>query len=146
MALDDARLATLKTELDSDPKGLGYAGASNPEAADLLNTAGLVTPNETIDRKTIDGQELNAAVVKTEWDALPDYGRDLWIAIISAGNGQVDVSNSDIRSQIADTWGPATGTRAKLLALQSRVCSRAETVFDPGVVVTMWDVAEAREL
>lgn len=143
MTLNDAQLTGLKAEIDTDPKTLGYAGKNNPEIATLLNEIGLVTPNETIDIQTIDGQNLSAAVVKSEYTALTAADQRLWTTILSAGSGQIDVSDTGIRTQIGAIWGAVTTTRANLVALQTRVCSRVETLFGLGASVTHSDVAKA---
>ena len=71
MALSDTQLIALKAEITDDPKNLGYADQGHPEVAALLNAVGLVTnPNETIDINTIDGQELSAVVIISEYKAL----------------------------------------------------------------------------
>lgn len=141
MALTDAQIAILQTEINTDPQSLGYAGKTNPEIADLLNTAGL--SSETVDVGIINGQELSMAVEISEYLSLSAPARDAWNTILSAGDGQINVGDSRVVSQIGAIWGPATTTRANLLALKTRVCSRAEALFGSGIAVSMFDVAEA---
>ncbi len=141
MAID---YAVLKTEIQTDPMTLGYAGKTNPEVAALLNEVGL--SSEAVNVGTIDGQELSKAVVISEYTALTDAQRQAWTTILSAGDGQVDVDDTRVVDQIGAIWGVPTTTRANLLALKTRSASRAEVVFAPGTTVTKFDVAEARLL
>jgi hypothetical protein len=141
MAID---YAVLKTEMDTDPKSLGYAGKSNPEVADLINTVGL--SGEEVDVGIIDGQELSKAVIISEYTALSNAERQGWATILSAGDGQVDIDDSRVVDQIGAIWGAGTTTRANLLALRKRSASRAEVLFGVGVAVSKFDVAEARLL
>jgi hypothetical protein len=146
MALTDTQYVELKTEINTDPKGLGYAGQNDPDVADLLNTIGLVTPTETVEREVINGQELSAVVVHSEYIVLSAEKREAWTVVLSAGDGQIDVSNAGIRNQIAAIWGAGTTTRANLIALQTRDCSRAEALFGAGISISHIDVGTARQV
>jgi len=144
MALTDTDYVILNTEITTDPESLGYAGKTDPEVADLLNTIGLVAPAEKVDVGVLNGQELSMAVEITEYVALNAASRDGWNTILSAGDGQVDVDDQRVVDQIAAIWGAGTTTRANLLALKTRPCSRAETLFGRGVSIHHLDVAQAR--
>lgn len=137
MAID---YAVLKTELNADPKGLGYANKSDPEAADLLNEIG--GSGEKIDRAFIDGQELMSVVNISEYATLSAIQRTAWTAIISAGTGMIDVNNPGTISQIGAIWSGAPVTKANLVALRKRDASRAEVLF--GQAVSDQDVGKAR--
>jgi hypothetical protein len=141
MALTETQLEILKTELATDPAGLGYT-SDDPTCATLLSTVGL--SGETIDREVIDGQELSAAVVMSEYMVLSAAEQRAWMTVLAAGSGQIDVSNTNIRSQIQAIWGAGTTTRANLVALQTRGASRTEVLFGIGVSVGHLDVAKAR--
>jgi len=142
MALTDVDYLVLKNEIDTDPKGLGYAGKTDPEVAELLNTIGL--SSENIDVGVIDGQELSKAVEIPEYTALTDAERQGWTTIVSAGDGQVDVDDLRVVAQIGAIWGSGTTTRANLLALKARRCSRAEALLGRGIGIGHLDVAKAR--
>lgn len=137
MPIDDA---ILKAEIDTDPMGLGYAGKTDPEVAELLNTVGL--SGEKIDRDFVDGQEMMSVVVIPDYAVLSDIQRMGWSAIISAGTGMVDVNNAGTIAQITAIWGPGTTTRDNLIALRQRDASRAEVLF--GQAVSHLDVGKAR--
>jgi len=156
MALDNDQLAVLKTELDTDPMTLGYAGTSHPEAAALLNTVGLsgeTIPNASVPihavRDVIGSQKDGATFAGiAEWEALSQGKRDLIMLIFSNGDTSIDITNTDVVNQILGvfTVGDAPVTRAALIALGTRSATRAEILFGANINVTAADVAEARQL
>lgn len=139
-------LSELRTEIDTDPQALGYAGKSNFQIAGILNTVGL--SGETIDVAFVSADVIQGAVVADEYLLLLSPQRDLWAAVLSAGNTNlgVPVKNANIRGQIISIWGPGTETRSNLAALQTRPGSRAEVLFGDGASVTDNQVEEAKLL
>ena len=119
-------------------------GASEAEVVGLIDTPGL--SSETINVGVLDGQQLSMAVDIGEYNALTDAERQGWTTILAAGNGQVDIDDARIIAQITAIWGPGTTTRANLVTLRKRDAARAEIVFERGIAVSMFDVAEARLL
>lgn len=137
-------LQALKTELDTDPQGYGYAGTTNFQAAQLLN---LFRVGEVVTRQTISVQDLQSQVVIAEYLLLTAVQREGWNAVlIASSDGGVDVSNQSIRDQAAAIWGAGTQTRQNLIDIQTRAGSRAEALFGEGFVVTDKQVEEARLL
>lgn len=137
--MTDAELAKLKKEITDDQLELGYAGKSDPEIADILNA---INKDYKIDREAIDGQELQMAVMASEYYTLTDKQRDFWQTLLSAGSGVIVISDTRVKDQIAAIWGALTTTLVNLVALQTRAASRAEMTV--GHSVGMFDVAEAR--
>ena len=136
--------AQLKTGLQTDPAGLGYAPLV--AAHDAIGLAGLLndtTKGGTIIRATVTAADLQGCVVPAEYAALSAVQQNAWSAILvaAAGNG-VPVSNANIRAQVTAIWGAATTTRANCAALQSRPGSRAEALWGDGTVVTDLDVRQ----
>jgi hypothetical protein len=133
-------LTALKTELTTDPAGLGYAAlvASGHTAglADLLNA-----PNAAIrvNRGVIEAYRIVNAIVPGDWAALTAAQKQSLQLIISAG--QVDVSDVNVRQAFVDAFGAGTATRAALVGLATRDGSRAEQVL--GQPVSHLDVARA---
>jgi len=111
--------AILGPEVLLDPLGRGYADMTATEVA-----ADMHLVNRAVDVETISAGKLQAAVVGTEYVALSAVARDAWIAILVAGD--VDVSNENIRAQIAAIWVAGTVTRANLVALQTKTVDRCE--------------------
>ena len=138
-------LQTLKTEIQTDPKGLGYSGLAGPaDIAAKLNEHG--ASGETIEPTFIDTIDAAAAVDVTEYAALSLDRRQLWSDILTAGQDRgFPAKHSGIRSLIGDlfTAGNSPITRAALLALQVRSASRAEILFGEGVGVNYFQVSAA---
>lgn len=135
-------LTALKTEVQTDPTALGYAaylatGSLSP-IVDLLNAprAGV-----TVFRGVIPSYEIVNATEPTEWAALSSAEKQRYQTL--TGAGQVDVSNANVRAAFSAMFAAGTATRAALVALASRVGSRAEQLFGAGVAVTADDVARA---
>jgi hypothetical protein len=138
--------AQLQTELSTDPKSLGYAtkiAASDWQGcADLINAltgAGAATINV----KTVDTLTLQEAVVGSEAAALTPAQSALWAALLLTAEGNVPVGNSNIQSQALAVWASTTTTRANLIALLTRVGSRAEVLWGQGTTVSENDVINA---
>ncbi len=138
--------AALKTEIQTDPQGLGYdvsptfyvTNGDDMAIADLLNEIG--GSSETIEPEFVSAADAQAAVVGTDWAALSDVKQRGWLAII--GLGDVPVKDANIRAQITEIW-PVSTTRTNLVALQTRDASRAEALWGEGVTVSHTDVAIA---
>lgn len=137
--MTDIELTALKAEIQNDPMGLGYPAGDNPAIAVLLNAVG----TETVDRGVVNGQEMQMCVVISEYIALSAVARDGWMALISAGDGQVNPADPRVVAQVQAIWAAGTETRDNLQDLQTRLCSRAETLFGAGVSIGHSDVANA---
>lgn len=137
--------AALKTELGTDPAGIGYAASvaagNDTETARLINEVRTVAPTFTINRGPVSSQ-----LVVNEFDAT-EFGllvtNDLLRLSIVTQFGTVDLSDASTR-QILGAIFPAGGpTRTNLIALATRACSRAEFLFGRGTEVSPVDVAKA---
>lgn len=133
----------LRAEIDADSLGLGYAGKTNQQLADLINTVpGSAASGRQIERNVIDSYEVINATVPAEWAALTDSEKTRYSTI--TGAGKTDVKAPNVRSTFAAMFGVGTTTRTNLVALQNRAASRADVLF--GERVEAWDVARARAL
>lgn len=147
--LNATQLQTLKTEFTNDPKAMGYSGLTSSACADKLNLVG--ASGETLpDRKLVNSQEVMGAIDTTEWGSIFSTltaAQKEWFDDLVAG-GTVDASNGRIRTGLGAMFPNATAptTRAALLALINRSCSRAEILFGAGTVVYEHDVIRARAL
>ena len=130
----------LRNELVSDPRGLGYAGKSDAEVAELIHEIG--AGGEAIDRKLVAAHEIIEATVPSEWAALSPVAKQHYQTIISAG--EVDLKNSNVRAALAGMFGAETVTQSNLGKLGTRPASRAD-VLGLGRV-HYWDVARARAI
>jgi len=133
-------LASLKTEIQTDPQGYGYTG-SNLQISNALN---LIRVTEVVTRKTISAEELQISIIIAEYTTLTDVARMGWnaILIVAASHG-IDVSNTALRNQILAIWGAGTATRSNLATLQTRIGSRAEVLFGEGTTISDHLVEEA---
>lgn len=158
MAIDPP---ALKTELQTDPRGYGYAAAllvSDQAAANLLNAVrdgtnpgttptgagGAANGVVAVNRGTISAQELVEAVVQSEMPSNANQ-RDWLIMVASGDRVRVD-TGSTARAGLLAIFGAATVTRANLTAASQQVGSRGQELFGIGTVVTAADVERARLL
>jgi hypothetical protein len=132
-------LPALKTELLTDPTGLGYAGpiASGItwQLADLINAT---TSSIQIFRSSIPTWEVIACTDMTEYTALTANNKQMYQTLVSAGT--VSGADSRIRSMFGAIFAAGT-TRTALLAMASRNGSRAEQLF--GTAVSASDCSAA---
>lgn len=137
-------LSALRSELLSDPSGIGYSTAllrgDDNALVDLLNTVGV----GTVSVGTVFAISMQQCVVVSEYSNLTATQRDLWNVLITTGVNGIAISNVTIRNQIAGVWGAGTTTRTNLLALVTRSAARSEVLFGEGVYVTANDCNKAR--
>lgn len=130
----------LKTEIDTDPKSLGYAGKTDKEIADLMNEIGL--SNEEILRGAVPAEEMLSAMVYDDLILLTDI--QLQIIAIYTANGELDIANPNIQRIFKQIFPQGKASRDNLLALAYRVASRAEALFNQSV--NLMDVHIARRI
>jgi len=106
----------LKNEILTDPKTMGYAGKSDQQISDLLNTVPSVPT--TIYRGLINAYEIINNTVPSEFSALAAIEQNRYLAI--TGAGQVDTSNANVRSAFAQMFAAGTTTRTNLSAMAIR--------------------------
>lgn len=135
-------LSALKTELTTDPTGLGYAAhiasGVTEELAKILNQ-----PRSAIlfDRLSVAAFEIFEAVAPTEWPAVPSAEKQRVQIVLSMGTVNLKGANTRAALQAAFDLSPIT--KANILALIKRQGSRAEELFGEGTSVTHLDVGEA---
>jgi hypothetical protein len=133
-------LATLATEINTDPKTLGYTGKSDSQIADLLNTPGASA--ETIFKAYTDTPDVVACIVRAEWTALAAGDKQFLAEVILAA-ARVKTGDANLRAAVAGVFANGTTSRANLIAAASKAASRAEALFGEGVTVSHQDVAQA---
>lgn len=157
-----AQLTTLKTELATDPSGLGYATpfaqGSDGKLADLLNQRrGTITLQRSDVAATeilqaVDYADLVAPAVPASPAAAELRIERLAICFLSSLSvlGAVRLRNDDnsltpIGANLNAIVKNPSPTRTRILAIMQRTqCSRAEQVFGYGFVVSMDDVSASR--
>lgn len=133
---------TLKNEINTDPKALGYAGKSDYDTSVLLNTVG--ASNETIFTKYLAFEDFVAAIVRADYDALTGLPLAYLNNVLLGPGVRIESGNATLRSQIAALFPAGTTTRTNLTNAASRSASRAEVLFGEGTYITDADVAKAR--
>jgi len=147
MALSGPQLASLKIELDTDPKALGYDTPLDTQGvADLLNTPGL--SSETIANATVLKDDVLLAI---DPDELPNIhvNQMQFIWELLRNKQSVDISQgSGIKALISKVFTAAAApiSRAALDALKERVATRGEVLFGINIVITHTDVGRARQV
>jgi hypothetical protein len=138
--------ALLLAEIVNDPTGLGLstpfaAGQFSPVVAAL----NLVRASIEVDRPSaiVATHEVFEAIVLAEWNALTNAEKDRVRTVLSLGT--VNLRGANTIAQLGAAFAAGSTTRTALLALAKRKGSRAEQVFEPGTVVTLKNVADARD-
>lgn len=116
--------AALHTEISTDPVVLGYAGKTDQQIADLLNS---LTTSRTLPRTRVDTTDILGAIQDSAWPAVASTAESKLRAILSMPS--VDATSTNIRAMLGTIFpnsGNTATTRANLLALATRVVSRQE--------------------
>ena len=126
--------AVLKNELTTDPLARGYAGLTNQQVADNLNTV-----DRTRNRSVMTGKEVKDRIDTAEWAGRTDAQKQIVLALCNRD----DLDPFGIDAQIfQDEMAGATNTLAALTAYRVENVSRAEEL---GLgVVTAANVDSAR--
>ena len=128
---------SLRDEVILDPLGRGYAGMTDAEVVNSLNAI-----NREVEREYIESWEVIEATIWAEWNALSSAYKQLYQTLVSCS--RLKVFGPNTRSAFAAMFGAGTTTRANLLALQTRLVSRAEELSLGNV--TEGDVATVRQV
>lgn len=136
----------IRTEIDADPKSLGYATlkvqSNGPEAVAARMTE-VGASAETLFRSYVPVEELLAEMQWAEFTT--------WSAAIKAGIDQyfrgtrVKTGSATLRTSLGAML-PTSSSKTAMVALASRSASRAEALWGEGVVVTATQVADALAL
>lgn len=137
--------AVLKTEIQTDPSGIGYApnvaSGNDVAVAAQLNEVRITAPAFAINRG-----EVSSRLVVNEFDAT-EFGalttNQLQQLSIITQFGTVDLGDASTRQILGAIFPSGGPTRTSLTALSTRSCSRAEFLFGLGVNVSQSDVAKA---
>lgn len=130
-----ANYASLSDEIATDPLGRGYAGMTDAEAADDLNTA-----YRSRNRAAISGDEAFQATDTTQFAALTDVSRQLWLAF--CGRAAIDPFATANVAFVQWLFGAGTQTLINLAAIRAEPISRSEEL---GLwAVTAADVGRVR--
>lgn len=136
-------MSALMSEVNNDPKGLGYAAqAGNADSiAVLMNTSPepiAAGSQEQIYRARADSRDLMAGIILSEFTALTQANRDYCVMLFSAP--QVNTGDANVRTQLGGIFGGATTSRTNLMAAAQKNASRAEALWGDGFHVSAQQV------
>jgi len=138
-------MAALTSEVNADPKGIGYAAQSGNAStiAGLMNTAPepiAAGSQEQIYRNRAESRDLMAGIVLSEYAALTQANRDYCAMLFSTP--QVNTGDANVRTQLAAIFAAGT-SRTNMIAAAQKNATRAEALWGDGYRVTPQQVAEA---
>ena len=134
--MEKADLATLKTELTTDPIGRGYAAMSHKQSADTFEIRDRTCANDTTT-----GGNVASAIARVDWAALSAADRSYCQMLASASVLQLKGAAVAVKDELKVMFPAGTPTRANLVALFRRVGDRAEELEIPHP--TPSDIADA---
>jgi hypothetical protein len=137
-------LAALKTEINTDPKTLGYATlltqTNGPEAvAAKLNEIGASA--ETLFKAYVPIEDVVACIVRADYDALGAVPKAFLNDVLLVG-ARLKSGDANLRASVVGVFGVST-TKTNLTNLASRSCTRAEALWGEGASVSPTQVADA---
>jgi len=141
-------LAVLKTEINTDPTGLGLpalvTAGNHTEIARLLNE---VKASIQVDN-FVSAFDIEEAVDPADWPTPSNvqWKRDLWrdvLLSISSEVGEINANATNLKAKVQLVFDPATSTRTNLAALQTRDGSRIQELFGSDEQVSHGTVSEA---
>ena len=121
-------------EITNDPLVRGYAGMTDQQVVDSINTA-----NRTITRQFVSGSEIFNATDDIEYGLLTDAQKSAWDALCAIDS--IDTGSGVARAREAELFGAGTSTRTNLQAIRQSTVSRAQEL---GITVNFGDVVHAR--
>lgn len=134
-------LASLASEITTDPQAIGYAGKTDQAVADLLNrTSG--TGTASVFRNDIKPAEIVAAIVAADFAALTAVQlAKLQLMLLP---GILDATVANTRTIFLGIFSGMTNTINALTSLASRTGSRAEVLWGTGIAITAQQVGQSR--
>lgn len=130
----------LATEINTDPKALGYAGKSDYAISVILNTPGASA--ETIFKAFTETAEIVAGIVRSEYDALTAANKTFLTDVILKAP-RIKTGDANLRSGISGIFGVGTTSRTNLINAASKSATRGEVLFGEGTTIGDQDVAKA---
>lgn len=138
----------IRTELDTDPKSLGYATlrtqSNAPEAvAAKLNQVGASA--ETLFKSYVAAEDVVAAIVRSEYDSLSAANKAFLNDVILSAS-RLKSGDANLRASITGVFAAGTTSRTNLTTLASRSATRAEALWGENTYISDVQVADALAL
>lgn len=144
MSLNTAQIAALKTELQTDPKALGYSSlltiGDQQAVADLLNdihTSG----DYDVNNEPVEPSKLVAQITTVDLVAMNSTQTARLQLLFTLP--RLDLANSVVYANLATCFPAAGETLTNLTLLQKRHGTRGEVLFGNSIRITSSDVANA---
>lgn len=112
----------LQAEIATDPFALGYAGKTDQQIADLLNS---LTTNRTVPRTQVSKREIFNAIADADWPTTAISQNKLAVLF---SQDFVDPTNVNVRAIVGSIFAGRTNTINAMLALDHFVVSRASEI------------------
>ena len=152
MPLTNSQLVQLKTELNTDPNGYGYAADLNSgNDAGLVAKLNLRRATIRVKRDDVSASEIFHAVAVTDLVTNPGASQLEYLNALIQAPFPVRLLNDDgsatpVRTNVISLFKSGTASLTRLAALETRDGSRVEDLFGRGVSVSDVDVANAKKL
>lgn len=128
----------LKTEIDTDPEGYGYAIMSDEEVAFTLNIK-----DRPRNRETMSGAEAYGRTDSAEYDLLADEKKSQWLALCAIET--VDPFGP-AEGAVVDIFGNGSTTIGNLQAARVELISRGVEIGSGFSTVTSQHVIDVRAM
>jgi hypothetical protein len=150
---DPADLAALKSEVDTDPLGIGY----NASSGDVGNIVDLINEkNYTVTKTIVSSSEIRGVTSYEAFNALAQDEQE-WLMWLAPGSDDDMVVTADVRLQLcgetggggsnSSIWANAqrSAMETAMLALIDVAGSRAEVLFGYNTIIRQQDYTAARD-
>ena len=138
-------LTELKTELTTDPMGLGlsssYSTGNDASCAGILNEV-REGVNYEKRRNLIPSYEVVGSIVPSEWTSLSADEKERISFIVSAG--EINPNSTNVVTAFTTAFTSGSSTRTNILGILNEQTSRAQMLFSQSVSIT--DVSATRKL
>lgn len=129
-------MSILKTEIDTDPLTRGYAGMSDQQVADSLNTA------NRDNWVSLSASQIFEAIDRSEFTALSAGDQGRIDRILGLGSGIQTAPGSQARDEMIAVFGGGSTTISNLLAVANPMQTRGQEL---GIgIIRVGQVTEAR--
>jgi hypothetical protein len=142
---DPADLLALKTEVNTDPSGMGYIPTSTDIGVlSLINDPENNVGGESINKEVEDLQipELAEVIDETEYAELDVYDT-AWCKMFI--ERQPDEGILQFQGKLFSIFDVASTTRANFLALLPKLATRGEVLFGVNTIISSSDWTTARD-
>lgn len=134
MALTDAQLATLKTDIYADPELVALISDPNDDAhcypiADIYNTE---TASYWVWKNEVTPEEYRSVITWSEVDTMNNGDARIWEWITANMTLSYNANDANVRQGLNDAWATSPTSKAALIDISKRLATRVEELFATG--------------